>query len=391
MPDLPSDVITDILTRLPVKSLLRSRCVSKPWCAMIDGPKFIKMHLDRSIETSSILALIFEGRGTLYSVEHDSLHNAAELDTPFENSNIADVYGSCNGLILLSMRKSTIAMFNPSTRRYHALPTSPVEYLDGAVGTHETYGLGYDVASDDYKVIRINEFRDKNQNWVSSEAKVYSLKSDSWRRIKDFPYCVPYKRVWAASVEGRLHTVVKQNWTPNKSRMIVAFDIGAEAFHLVPFPEFLDKDFLGMRMEVLEECLCLVGAYMDMRTDIWVMKDYGVMESWTKLISVVDPCIDITPLVYSKGRNEVLLNYEDNRLVWHDLVRKTVRNVEVRGLPSPFSAEVCVESLVSLPSGSIHELNKPHEQEKKRDKNRKKRCTITMNHGTRSSAIEVLN
>ncbi|KAK3030271.1 hypothetical protein RJ639_039854 [Escallonia herrerae] len=156
-----------------------SRCISKSWCALIDDPKFIKIHLNRSIKTSSILALIFEGKGTLYSVKHDSLQNATEFDTRFENSNTTDVYGSCNGLILLLMSKSTIAMFNPSTRRYHALPTSLVGHLDGVVGTHETYGLGYDVASDDYKVIRINEFRDKNHNWVSSEPRVYSLKSDS--------------------------------------------------------------------------------------------------------------------------------------------------------------------------------------------------------------------
>ncbi|KAK3035588.1 hypothetical protein RJ639_034793 [Escallonia herrerae] len=65
--------------------------VSKPWCALIDSPKFIKMHLNRS-KTSSILALIFEGRGTLYSVQHDSMQNATELDTRFENSNIVDVY-----------------------------------------------------------------------------------------------------------------------------------------------------------------------------------------------------------------------------------------------------------------------------------------------------------
>ncbi|KAK2987547.1 hypothetical protein RJ640_021601 [Escallonia rubra] len=55
-----------------------SKCVSKPWCALIDSPKFIKMHLNRSIKTSSILALIFEGRAP--SVQHDSLQNEDEAD-----------------------------------------------------------------------------------------------------------------------------------------------------------------------------------------------------------------------------------------------------------------------------------------------------------------------
>ena len=43
--DLPDEIVLDILSKLPVKSLLRFRCVCKPWYSSIANPKFISTHL----------------------------------------------------------------------------------------------------------------------------------------------------------------------------------------------------------------------------------------------------------------------------------------------------------------------------------------------------------
>jgi hypothetical protein len=43
MSGLPLEMIAEILCRLPAKELLCCRSVSKPWCALIDGPNFIKI------------------------------------------------------------------------------------------------------------------------------------------------------------------------------------------------------------------------------------------------------------------------------------------------------------------------------------------------------------
>ena len=44
---LPEEVIYEILTWLPVKSLIQFRCVSKSWNSIITNPIFITTHLNR--------------------------------------------------------------------------------------------------------------------------------------------------------------------------------------------------------------------------------------------------------------------------------------------------------------------------------------------------------
>ncbi|CAH1452985.1 unnamed protein product [Lactuca virosa] len=53
VPTLPAEIIVEILKRLPVESLLRSRSVCKLWCSIISDSHFIKSHL--SLSTSNNL------------------------------------------------------------------------------------------------------------------------------------------------------------------------------------------------------------------------------------------------------------------------------------------------------------------------------------------------
>jgi hypothetical protein len=50
---LPSDVVVKILIRLPVKSLVRLRCVCKDWCSLISSNTFIATHTNRDDNNKS--------------------------------------------------------------------------------------------------------------------------------------------------------------------------------------------------------------------------------------------------------------------------------------------------------------------------------------------------
>ncbi|XP_027089124.1 F-box protein CPR1-like isoform X2 [Coffea arabica] len=374
MPNLPQELITDILTRLPVKSLLRFRCVSKPWCSVIDSRSFIKMHLLQSKKTGSNLFLMLGFLG-IYSVELDSLDAANRLRPPYSAS---DVSNSCNGLILVLAKIPFI--WNPFTRKYRELPATPVEQpVDFEVGSaYVTYGFAYDAVNDDYRVVRVEEFRGFDSEWIRSEAKLYSSKSDKWRKIKNFPYQLPYKRAWGAHLNGVLHTGVRTGDLGYFDSSIWAFDVRTEQHYTLPKPDFTGTD-LEFTVEVLGGCLCLVRPRKRYRTDVWIMKEYGVKESWTKLLTIAPPLVEryitIGPLAYSRNGEEVLLNHDDKQLIWYDLRRKTVRNVSVDGLPFVFYAEVCVASLIQPDvSGEGDETEELRQQEKSRVKKRLRKC-----------------
>lgn len=87
--------------------------------------------------------------------------------------------------------------------------------------------------------------------------------------------------------------------------------------------------------------------------NVWVMKEYGVKESWTKLFTLrqanVGPLCS-TPIVYSKERDELLLRKEgdSNGFFWFSLESKTLKSVD--HLFASHDVSVCVGSLVPLPT-----------------------------------------
>ncbi|KAL7244348.1 hypothetical protein ACSBR1_016565 [Camellia fascicularis] len=296
MSNFPMDLIVDILSRLPVKPLVRFRCVSKPWCALIDDPDFIKLHLNRSINTKSHLNLILN-YCSLSSVNFDSLDNATKLKSPLKWTDFGiEVLGSCNALICL-------------------------------------YNGEEDVSK--------------------HSVRVYSLKSNLWRRIQDFPYYLWHSFQHGVFVGRALHWVVSRNYESDSVTFLVAaFDLTNKEYRLIPQLEFSDEDFYICVGE-LDGCLCIFCDYDQVRFDVWVMKDYGVKEPWSKLFSIAKPqgirlFDSVTPVAYSKSGGEVLLVQDNNNLIWFDLEHKTVKHINIHGLPKLFVTNMCVESLVPL-------------------------------------------
>lgn len=394
MSKIPMDVITDIFYRLPVKTLVRFKSLSKPCCSLIEHPDFVKAHLNRSIETRSNLNIILKGLH-LYSVEFDALDNAVPLEYPLSNAAGTEAFGSCNGLLALRVTEKNLILCNPSTRQFRRLPVSEIDPPPGesCKSGYVFYGFGQDVKTNDYKVVRMAQFNKDDDDgddegcFFDYEVKVYSLKNDCWRKITKLPrylrlmfqffYHLLHRRGYGVLACGVLHWIMPPRIELGMRNWIVGFDLGTEVFVEVPQPDCPDRNYL-LDVGVLEGCLCAICNYDQVSVDVWIMKEYGVKESWTKLLCVqktraINALTFVRPLAYSKNRDNVLLEINNQKFVWYDLQKKKMRSVKIGGSPGTFGAEVYVGSLIPVEDRKKLENEKQKEQDILRKRNGKKR------------------
>nr|XP_023920935.1 F-box/kelch-repeat protein At3g06240-like [Quercus suber] len=283
------------------------------------------------------------------------------------SSKVTSIVGSCNGLLCVAAYNSVrtyaeiIFLWNPSIRKFKRLPNSCLSQIQYAFAT----GFSYQSHTRDYKVIKI---------FSLSVAEVYTLSSDSWRRVEISltPNAVVLRMEYFSSAiffSGALHWFAKiKAFTNGKFRrrsMILSFDVDNEKFKEMALPvvdkvqnqslvvfkgnlAFITVDYLGMNFQRLNPRLC----------SIWVMAEYGVPESWNKLFSVrlenVVKFIGCTwygellvqKNVKAKSDARELLSFNDDVIVSFDPETLHEKKLDIQQVPNTVST--FMESLVLL-------------------------------------------
>ncbi|KAI8566689.1 hypothetical protein RHMOL_Rhmol02G0061700 [Rhododendron molle] len=297
LPNIPHEIIFDILLRLPVKSLLRFRCVSKSWGSLISQPKFAKTHISlastNTDNTHDRLLLRWNESNDLRcdlkscsisAIMHELSDTAVSLDYPIDGScNWEWIVGSCNGLVCGTVEKRTVFLWNPSTMKSRKLPDVGMlldKYPAYMREIYPVYGFGYDESTDDYKVVLIFQAR---VDWGDENmVMVYSLRTDSWRIIGGYPRPLHVAGL-GKFASGALHWIASSG----SRRFIFSLDLARETYGEVSQPEYVGSRRY-LTMDVLGGCLCMVCHYDGFGVDLWVMKEYGIRESWTKLAAILD-------------------------------------------------------------------------------------------------------
>ncbi|XP_058202731.1 F-box/kelch-repeat protein At3g06240-like [Rhododendron vialii] len=354
---LPEEILTDILSRLPVKPLCRFKCVSPSWNSLISDPYFVKTHLNRTdtlknpkhpyqnkiiISTCDNLYSVRKSeKKNLYSVDLTNLNpTITKLDFP-TTARHAAVRSSCDGLLLASNSDHSILfLLNPSTGERNKLPTRP-PVLDPVQMIHGSHsGLGYDSSTDDYKVVIFTRYKTEFSPFFSI-LDVYSLKTNAWRRIKCLHYC-PMGNNGGVFLKGCIHGLC---WRVGS---IVAFYLSDEVFREVPTPaSFRQGKICSYDVAVFGGCLCLVKKG---KTEVWMMMEYGVRESWTEF--TIHSGFRMARLLCLLAEDEFLLStYGErglNQLVVYNQQKDTARDMVVCDIPPRFSFEgTYAESLIS--------------------------------------------
>ncbi|CAL1403689.1 unnamed protein product [Linum trigynum] len=264
MKSLPEDIVIDILTRLPVKSILRFRSVSKPWSNLPTTPHFIAAHLRRSSAGNPLL-IVHHGRTfgrnlrvSVIDSTFRTLHRDFPLPATVFDSRLhsPSILGSCNGLLCIKFTANFI-LCNPATKQFAMLPnfnnlTSPLTRCHGpkAQLICESFGFG-STLEPDYKLVRfVSVFRGKQESadesvWQSLEVKaaVFSWKTWSWKQLTRDNSQIPlayYSNPVAAN--GNLY------WTGDRGgrrNFVLEFDLAGDSFRAIELPE----SFEGFRIE----------------------------------------------------------------------------------------------------------------------------------------------
>ncbi|PWA80878.1 F-box associated interaction domain-containing protein [Artemisia annua] len=304
----PSEIILEILSRLPVKSLLRYAKDS---------------HYSKSYPLYDVL---FK--------KSNKLHTSFPLEL-ISKPNLR-VIGSCNGLLCI-LDVQTLIIYNPSTRMWSKLYKAPFGVL---------YGFGYDESTDDYKVVVITR---------GNQVNLFSLKTGTPKKIGNFPHVhLLYHSGYKALLDCGKFTNGALHWTgcnlEHESWKIISLDLAKETYGEVLQPVY-DKGQKVLKLGALGHCLSVTCNYLYKGADIWVMKVYGVKDSWTKLFYIPCNLPDcgrlyqfVVPLCISND-GKVLLQYR-SKLVVYD-----THNSSSTEISWDFDGwnEICivVESLVS--------------------------------------------
>ncbi|KZV24388.1 F-box/kelch-repeat protein [Dorcoceras hygrometricum] len=332
-----------IIDIIPAKSVGKCRCVSKSWKDLLYSPEFIsKTHQENLILISSSHSL-----HTIPTAQMDGFSKNIEL---FPDTSAEIFVGSFNGLVLLTNEEGDKFLVNPTTLQKVRVPNSPLAlYRPGSFNMH---GFGYDSSSHDYKVVALSYFNTDNEyepDCADTFVDVYSVRSGVWKRLDSSPYdhAVP-DLASGAFVNGAIHWLASSKERGLRS-VIAAFDLVREVFDEIPAPSSVDVErFVFHKLVVLGGCLCMVDSIGSDGIDVWIMKEYGLADSWTKFSINGDSGVDVVkPLCYV-GDGEVVFLTEEESLVVYDPISETFRDMIVDGVPANIlDGGTFVESLVS--------------------------------------------
>ncbi|XP_059289152.1 F-box protein CPR1-like [Lycium ferocissimum] len=366
MKEMPEDLVIYILLMLPVKSLLRFKCICTTFCNMINSSTFINLHLNRTTNAKDELIILKRSfkqdepnlyKSVLSFFSGDDANDlkpiSPDADVPYLTTTSACVFhqlvGPSNGLIALTDSLTTI-LLNPTTRKYRTIPPCPFGIPHGFRRSISGLGFGFDSIANDYKFVRISEVY-KDPCDKDMKVEVYDMSIDSWRELNDQQLPMVF---WSPCSE----IVYKSNFhwfAIADDTVILCFGMSTETFYYMEIPDtchWFDGKCYGL--VILFKSMTLICYPDPMSTnptenlmDIWIMREYNKKESWIKICSIGPLSIE-SPLTVWKD-DVLLLQNKSGHLMAYDVNFDEVKELNLHGFPASLRVIVYKESLTPIP------------------------------------------
>ncbi|KAF5762783.1 putative F-box domain-containing protein [Helianthus annuus] len=344
--NVPFEIQEEIIKRLPVKSLIRFRSVSKSWKSLIDSSDFIthyrsqRQHLlvynYQSVDNRNCVSIVDDYTFPQHSV-------SVTLPLFVKMLRRYRKIGSSHGLLCL-YREGEVVIWNPLITKAVVVN---VPNNDEMFNTELGFGVCRETR--DPKIVKIRYMdRFTDMEGVSSipwQVEIFTVSTGEWRSLSSnlprksivFGYrqiedgvCVDGVYYWLATDRSTVDDATEAY------TMIMSFDMTSEEFREVNLPDrfvyhvsMWDLDIYSLR-----ESLVLVEFNFNNPVyDVWMMED-GVPKSFTKLFTFHVPDAIITCVHGFRKSGEVVMeviedDWEVRSLVVYEPNLKRITNLGI--------------------------------------------------------------
>ncbi|XP_010519757.1 PREDICTED: F-box protein DOR-like [Tarenaya hassleriana] len=278
---IPLDLTVDILTRLPVKSLVRFLCVSKGWSSTISGRDFANSFMTRSLTRPRLLlTFIANNKYVFFSLTHpqnSDMESSSVATYVYDMNWSVDWAHPVRGLVCVGSPPN-LAICNPSTNQFITLPKVKTRRKD----IHSFFG--YDPIDDQYKVLSMTVAKRRE---VAEEHQVLTLGTrKTWRMIEStFPH---WPRIEGLCLNGVLYYGAWCFLETIKEDVIMRFDVRSERFDVMKVPQGSKWSWSDHPTLISYKGKLACLNYGGSSIHLWVLEDAEKQE-WSEISSVFPP------------------------------------------------------------------------------------------------------
>ncbi|EOA38737.1 hypothetical protein CARUB_v10010884mg [Capsella rubella] len=292
---LPNDLIIEVLSRLPAKSVAIFRCVSKQWDSLLASQVFKESFLTNSLSRPGLLFNFRFGSkwhffsspqpqkfGENFSIVAKEHHMGSYKNCYIESCQ------SVHGFIYLRYRskeidETTQVIYNPCTRQHITLPKLETRYYD-----MRSFFV-YDPIQKQFKVLCTYMVRKQPTNFdnmlYDMKYQVLTLGSGEllWREIEcSFPQRPGGKsgRDNGICINGVLYYKTPYA-NGNIPMQIICFDVSSEKFSFIKIEKDLFVRNLVNYKGKLGVVVCFTKCNGKIRGEVWVLDD-TIEAKWSK-------------------------------------------------------------------------------------------------------------
>ncbi|VVA92332.1 unnamed protein product [Arabis nemorensis] len=330
---IPSDVEVEILSRLPGKSVIKFRCVSKMWSSIIRSQIFVDSFFSVSSRRSRFIIAFSNSRLFIFSSSHEGEESsslAANLDMEIPSLTLA--HGSnCPSLdgFIVSCHGAHFTICNPTTGQVITFPTK---------GTLTV--LGYDPLHHQFKALSLlrSPSPPPGQDHYCEMHEVLTLGAggESRNQVITPPYR-PLTR--GLCINGFVYYGA---WSPAPTNpVIVCFDVRYERLSFIKVPKsVLSMQSDSMLIEYKGKLASIARPpFAPFHSfDLWILEDVKEHDWSKQTFELPFPLVNMTSPGTNKAGEIIFApktlphDAQPFFILYYNLERKDIRRVQIHGI-----------------------------------------------------------